>query len=142
MLVRWVAGTNDSLTKCLMIQLLFFLFIISCKILCKNCFNLFFYLFYKFTKIKIKSFECPKSMKNYLKKNTWNIRHLVHDSFVPSSKRPRVLYCKLTDFRSNLGDIDLSTTFRWFWTCNKKFLLHSISFGIVSQTNVGFESLL
>ena len=32
------------------------------------------------------------------KNNTWNIRCLVDDSFVPSSKRPSVLYCKLTDF--------------------------------------------
>ena len=37
---RWVAGTNDSSTKRLMFQVLFF-FIISCKILCKNRFNLF-----------------------------------------------------------------------------------------------------
>ena len=43
-------------------------FTISCKILCKNRFNLFFF-FCKFTKIKIKSFECPKSIKNYGKKN-------------------------------------------------------------------------
>ena len=42
-----------------MFQVLFF-FIISCKILCKNCFNLFSY---NFTKIKIKSFECPKSIR-------------------------------------------------------------------------------
>ena len=35
-----------------------------------------------------------------MKKNiTWNIRRLVDDSFVPSSKRPSVLYCKLTDYR-------------------------------------------
>ena len=42
-LVRWVAGTNDSSTKHLMFQVLFF-FIISCIILFKNCFNLFFYV--------------------------------------------------------------------------------------------------
>ena len=45
-----------SLTKRLMFQVLFF-FIISCKILWKNPFNFFF----NFTKIKINSFECPKS---------------------------------------------------------------------------------
>ena len=39
---RWVAGTNNSSTKRLMFQVLFF-FIISCKILCKNSFNLFSY---------------------------------------------------------------------------------------------------
>ena len=41
-LVRWFAGTNDSSTKCLMFQVLFF-FTISFKILCKNCFVLFFH---------------------------------------------------------------------------------------------------
>ena len=41
---RWVDWPNDSLTKHLMFQVLFF-FTISCKILCKNCFNLFFYFF-------------------------------------------------------------------------------------------------
>ena len=43
-LVCWVAGMNDSSTKCLMFQVLFF-FMTSCKILCKNCFNLFSYFF-------------------------------------------------------------------------------------------------
>jgi hypothetical protein len=45
-------------------------FIISCKILSKNRFNLFSY---NFTKIKIKSFECPNSIRNYEKNNAWNI---------------------------------------------------------------------
>ena len=54
-------GTNKSSTKRLMFQVLFFS-MISCKILCKNPFNSFSYLFHKITKIKIKSFECPKSL--------------------------------------------------------------------------------
>ena len=62
----------------------YFFFIISCKILCKNRFNLFFY---NFTKMKVKSFECPKSIRNYEKKNAWNIRRLVNESFVPASQR-------------------------------------------------------
>ena len=40
-IIRWFAGTNDSSTKGLMFQVLFF-FIISFKILCKNPLNLFF----------------------------------------------------------------------------------------------------
>ena len=40
----WVDEPNDSATKHLMFQVLFF-FIISCKILCKNRFNLFSYFF-------------------------------------------------------------------------------------------------
>ena len=55
----WVHGTIVSSTKCLMFHVLFF-FIISCKILNKNPFILFSFL-YNFAKVKIKSFECPKS---------------------------------------------------------------------------------
>ena len=44
--------------------------------------------------------------KNYARfyektNNTWNIRRLVDDLFVPSSKQPSVLYCKLTDFKTH-----------------------------------------
>ena len=60
-------GTNESSTKRLMFQVLFF-FIKSCKILCKDPFNLFSYFFYKITKMKIKSFKYPKSIRNYEKK--------------------------------------------------------------------------
>ena len=41
-LVRWVAGMNDSVTKRLMFQVLFFFFIISCKILCKKILTIYF----------------------------------------------------------------------------------------------------
>ena len=43
-LVRLADGTNDSSTKHLMFQEFFFV-LISCKILCKNNFNLFSYLY-------------------------------------------------------------------------------------------------
>ena len=46
-----------------------------------------------------KSFECPKFMRNYSKKNTWNVRHFIDESFVPSAQRTKVLYCRLTDFK-------------------------------------------
>ena len=42
----------------------------------------------------------PYVYKKYEKNNTWNIRLLVDDSFVPSSKQPSVIYCRLTDFMS------------------------------------------
>ena len=55
--------------------------------------------------MKVKSFECPKSIRNNEKNNTWNIRCLVdetclvNESFVPAPQRTRVLlYCRLTDF--------------------------------------------
>ena len=49
--------------------------------------------------MKIKSFECPKSIRNYEKKNTWNVRRLVDESFVTSAQRTSVVYCRLSDFR-------------------------------------------
>ena len=63
MLVRWFTGTYDSSTKR--------------HVLCKNRFNLFFY---KFTKMKIKSFECHKSKeimkKKYLERQTLGRRFI------------------------------------------------------------------
>ena len=34
----------------------------------------------------------------YEKHETWNIRRLVEETFVPSTQRPSVLYSRLTDF--------------------------------------------
>ena len=78
----------------------YFFFMISCKIVCKNGFNVFFLFFYEFTKIKSKSFECPKSIRNHEKNKAWNIRHLVDESFIPATQQTRVLYCRLSDFRA------------------------------------------
>ena len=50
-----------------------------------------FLLFYDFTKIKIKSFECLKSIRNYEKNNDWNIRRLVDKSFVQATQHCRIL---------------------------------------------------
>ena len=71
-------GTNELSTKRLMFQVLFF-FMISCK----NPFNLFSLFFYKITKIKIKSFECPKSIKSIKKiilgtSDSWSTIRLSH----------------------------------------------------------------
>ena len=54
-------------TKGLMFQVLFFFHKILQKFLQKP-FQFIFLFFYKITKIKLKSFECPKSIKNYEKK--------------------------------------------------------------------------
>ena len=76
-----------------------FFFKISCKILCKNPFNLFFY---NFTKITIMSFECHKSepathcfifqsIKIILgPSDAWSMRQ--------STQQPCVLYWRLSDF--------------------------------------------
>jgi hypothetical protein len=39
--------------------------------------------------------------RNYEKKNTWNIRRLVDQSFVPLAQWTSVLYCRLSDLREN-----------------------------------------
>ena len=54
-LVCWDAGTKDSSTKHLMFQVSFFF-----TILFKKNYQFIFYSFI----IKIKSFECPKSIRN------------------------------------------------------------------------------
>ena len=41
--------------------------------------------------MKITSFECPKSIRNYEKENTLNIRHLVDESFVQLAQQTNVL---------------------------------------------------
>ena len=78
-LVCYFTWTNDSSTKRLMFQVLFF-------------FHKFIF-FYKF--IKIKSFECPTSIKNYEKimlgtSDPWLTSHL--------SQRTSISYCRLSDF--------------------------------------------
>ena len=60
----------------------------------------FIIFFIKLQKFKKRSFDCPKSIRNYKRNNAWNIRHLVDDSFVPLSKRPIISYCKSADFKS------------------------------------------
>ena len=86
-------GTNESSTKSLMFQV------------CTISFTLFIdiehskLLFCNSIKKKLKGFFARNFARNHEKKNnTWTIRCLVDDSFVPSSKQPSVLYCKLTDF--------------------------------------------
>ena len=48
--------------------------------------------FYDFTQIKISSFECLKSIRNYEKNDAWNIRRLVNEPIVPLAQRASVLY--------------------------------------------------
>ena len=45
--------------------------------------------------------------------NTWNIRRLVNDSFVPSSQRPSVIYQRLTDFWSHRRPVAAAASMAW-----------------------------
>ena len=88
MLVHWADGTNDSLTKFLMFQVLFCLYKILRNFLQKR-FQFIFLFFYKITKMKIKSFECPKSIRNHEKKivgmpDIWSPKQLSHRPSEPA----------------------------------------------------------
>ena len=99
-MIRWFAGLLRQMNRQPSLQCskhYFFFHNFSCKILCKNC-SIYLLIFYKFTKIRIKSFECPMSIKYYEKIDAWNIRRLVDKLFVTSTQRTSVLYCRLSDF--------------------------------------------
>ena len=97
-IIHWVAGTIVSLTK----RLMYYSFHNFLQNSLQKLFNFFYFLFFNIKK----SFECPKSIRNYEKKNTWNIRRLVNESFVPLAQPTSVLYCRLSDFkvRASWGD--------------------------------------
>ena len=59
---------------------------------------------------QVSGFECPKSIMNYEKKNTWKVRCLVDESFVPSAQRASVLYCRLSDFKNRAHFVCLRST--------------------------------
>ena len=62
----------------------YFFFIKFCKILSKNPFNSFFYFLNKITKMKIKNFECPKSIHMKKNINTCLTIHLSHQPIEPA----------------------------------------------------------
>ena len=96
-LVRWADGTNDLPTKRLMFQVFFFKQNLA-KFFAKT---LLIFFSYKITSMKIKSFECTNSIRNYEKRKTWNVRRLVDESFVPPAPQTSVLYCRLLDLQSS-----------------------------------------
>ena len=76
-LVRSADWTNNSSTKCDVPSIIFFH-----KIL-QNSLHRPFHFFYKITKMKTKSFECHKSIRNYEKKilgtsDAWSTSRLSH----------------------------------------------------------------
>ena len=94
-LVRLADGTNDSSTKRLTFQVFFF--IISYRLRALKTLYFHFCNLIKKIKINWKGF-CKEFCKILWKNNnTWNIRHLVDNSFVPSAQQTSVLYCRLTD---------------------------------------------
>ena len=90
-------GTNESLTKSLVFQVLFLYTFYRLRALK----TLYFYFCNLIKKLenKLKWFLQRILLEIMKKNNTWIIRCLVDDSFVPSSKQTSVSYCKLTDFK-------------------------------------------
>ena len=109
MLGCWVDGTKDSSIKGLMLQAIFFFII--------------FYItgasikggggaggrllprFWPNSRCRWAATAHCITTKNFARNHTWNIRRLVDDSFVPSSKQPSVSYSKLADF--NIEDCQI-----------------------------------
>ena len=91
MLGHWVAGTNDSTTKPLLLNFFFHNYLQDSL---QKTFQFISYFLIK----RIKNFECPKSIRNYEKNNAWkNIRPLVDESF--GTQQPSVFYWRLSDFK-------------------------------------------
>ena len=87
-LVHWFALTNGSSTKRLIFQVLF-LFKISHRLRALK--TLYFY-YKKKTKNNLKRF-LQRILHEIMKKNnTWNMRRLVDESFVPATQQASVLY--------------------------------------------------
>ena len=84
-MIRWLAGTNDSLTKHLMFQALFF-FIISYWLRALKSLYFYFCKIIEKKKMNWNNF-CKEFCKKLWKNNTWNIKRLVDESFVQSNQR-------------------------------------------------------
>ena len=82
-IIHWLAATNDLSTKRLMFQVLFFFHDFLQNSLQKWFQCIFYFFLWIFTK-KPKSFEYPKSIRDYEKNNAWNIRCLVDKNSAPA----------------------------------------------------------
>ena len=61
-----------------------------------------YFHFCNFVKLyNLKGFFSKNFARFYEKKNIWNIRRFVDESFVPSAQQTSVLYCRLKDFMSS-----------------------------------------
>jgi len=94
-LLYWFTGMNDSSTKSLIFRALFF-FIISYIL---RALKTLYFNFSKFIKKLIEMTFAKNFARNCEKKDTWNIRCLVHKLFVPANQLI-ILYCRLSDFYS------------------------------------------
>ena len=99
-IICWFPRPMGQTTRRPSIHLMFQLSSLFHKILQNSLQKPLQFFFYKITKIKLKCFECPKSMNYERKKilgtsDTWWMSHLSK-----SSQQTNVLYCRLPDFLS------------------------------------------
>ena len=108
-IIRWISWTMGQTNRLLSVWRSnhYFFFHDFLQNSLQKSFQFIFLFFSKITKIKI---ECPKSIRNYEKKNTWNVRHLVNELFVPLAQQTSLLYCRLSDF--SIAQPHLQSEFR------------------------------
>ena len=100
-IIHWFAGSLGQMTRRPSVwcsKYIFFHDFLQNSL--QKWFQCIFSFLYEFTKIKTKSFECPKSIRNCEKNNTWNIGRLVNESFVPATQQTTISYCRLSYFWS------------------------------------------
>ena len=95
-LVAWTMGQTNRRPRVWCSKYYFFILFIDLGH--SKLFIFIFVILQGNKKINWKDFCKELCKKSWKKNNTWNIRCLVDDSFVPSSKQTSVLYCRLTDF--------------------------------------------
>ena len=81
-IIHWVTGSMGQTNHgpSVWYSKYYFFPIISCKLLCKNCFNFFSLFFYKFTVMKIKRFDIRNIKKKLMlgTSDAWTMSCLSH----------------------------------------------------------------
>ena len=76
-------------------------------------------------------------VRNFEKKNTWNIRCLVVESFVPATQRTSVFYWMLSDFKKAQG-ISLKIQ-NWVNSPNEKWRELSFGFQLENRNSISLH---
>ena len=116
-LVRWADGTNDLSTKRLICQVSFFFHKILQNSLQKP-FQFIFLFSYKITQMKIKSFECSKSIRNYETKilgtsDAWSTSRLSH---WPREPVYYIVDCRISSTTIRHQRLNKSEIFLFSWS--------------------------
>ena len=132
---KWIVNQASDVPSIIMF------FMISCKIRCRNGFNLFFCFFHEFTKIEIKSYVCSKSIRNLKKKmlgtsDAWSMVHLSQQTSVSYSRltdlklvQSRKVFSLWSHFKKKICNKTVPERFIWhFWSSNKAKTLFKLRY--------------